>query len=519
MTELALLLLVVTVTGIYAVRWTRRLAPAGSELPVKTLAATVLAALVVASELTPLRAGPVLRWVAAVAGPLYVFAPLLITSVARAGRYRVATVLTDLLYWSPSGRHGLRRLTTQIALRKGDADAALRMVPPDAPVLQAQLHALRQEWDEVLAIEAPEDGDNAWLAAGARVEALLALERSEEAASQVERLRDRAARVESGPILKRVAQMATVRLAAARGRLAEAQEALQPPPAGVAPHELFALLATAAERGGHAAAGDLWTRAYLVAPPALRPRFEARIRAAGREVPKVTARRPLGTWILAAVLGAAYLVQMGLDRFGTAILTPLGRLDAGTGAAAFLLNVPGVPQGDAWWRFLSYAFVHGNLIHIAMNLWVLVDIGRLYEARRGWGDLLAAFTLGTGMGAYLTLIAQAGDQLVLVGASGGVLGVAGALLADVLRSRSSADRLLTRSLVQWMALIGLLSVAVPMVSLWGHAGGIVGGLLWGFARQGLPREPRVGTWAGAAAIAALTVAAAAAGVVAVGQLL
>ena len=42
-------------------------------------------------------------------------------------------------------------------------------------------------------------------------------------------------------------------------------------------------------------------------------------------------------------------------------------------------------------------------------------------------------------------------------ASGGVLGVAGALLADALRGRSSGDRALTRGLLQWVALIALLS--------------------------------------------------------------
>ena len=79
----------------------------------------------------------------------------------------------------------------------------------------------------------------------------------------------------------------------------------------------------------------------------------------------------------------------------------------------------------------------------------------------------------------------------VVGASGGVLGIGGALLADALRGRSARDRLLTRSLVQWIAFIVIFSVAVPGVSLWGHVGGLVGGLLWGFIRQGLPQTPRI----------------------------
>jgi membrane associated rhomboid family serine protease len=517
MSQLALLALVVAVTGIYAVRWTRRLAPPWSELPAKTAAATALAGLVVIAELAGAAATPTVRVVATALATLYVLAPLLATALARAGGYRVAEGAVAALYWTEPARDGLRRLLAQVALRRGDLEPAGRLIPDGATLLRVQWLARQERWDEVLervddvAAEDAETRDNLWLAEGARVRALLARDRLEEAAERVERLAHEAERPDAGPILARVAQMAQVRLAAARGRLDEAQRRLQPPPPGVPPHELFEVLARAADRAGHTAAGELWTRAFAAAPPPLRERYAERIRAAGREVPEVRPRRPLGTWALTGTLLAAYLGQLSLDRWATPVVTALGRLEPSQAVAAFLLGVPGPSGAEAWWRFLSYAFVHGNLIHIALNAWVLFDIGRLYEARRHWGDLVAAFTLGTAMGAYLTQVAQGGQVVVLVGASGGVLGVAGALLADVLRGRGSGDRVLARSLLQWMALIALLSVAVPGVSLWGHVGGVVGGLLWGFARQGLPRGRQLSGAAGGVSLGLLAVAVVAAG--------
>jgi Uncharacterized membrane protein (homolog of Drosophila rhomboid) len=219
----------------------------------------------------------------------------------------------------------------------------------------------------------------------------------------------------------------------------------------------------------------------------------------------VRVRRPIGTYALAVSVGVAFFAQLALDRWIGSVPTAVGALDASSLVAAFTLNVPGVPASDAWWRFLSYAFVHGGVLHAGFNLWVLLDLGRLYEGRREWGDLVGAFTLGTAMGAYLTQIAQASDVLVLVGASGGVLGVAGALLADVARGRSGSDRMLMRSLLQWMALITLFSVAVPGVSLWGHVGGVVGGLLYGFARQGSSAVPNLSRGVGLVAVALLAV--------------
>ncbi len=518
MSQLALIALVVAVTGIYAVRWTRRLAPGWSELPAKTLAATLLAVLVVVADVGGVSGDPAVPAAATAAALLFVFAPLLVTTLARSGAFGVAEGLIKALYWTPEGRDGLRRLLAQVALRRGDLAAADQAIPSDAELLRLQWLAASGRWREVLERRVEGEGDNVWLAEDARIRALLALDRLDEAEGRVERLRDAAADPDAGPILTRVAQMAEVRLAAARGRLDEAQRHLQPPPAGVPPHELFAVLAQAAERGGHSAAGELWTRAYASAPPPLRPRYAEKVQAAGGSLPTIRARAPLGTWSLTAAIVVAYLGQLSLDRIASPVATALGRLDPSQAAAAFLMGVPGVSGGDAWWRFLSYAFVHGNLVHIALNAWVLIDIGRMYEARRTWGDLLAAFAVGTLMGGYLTQVAQSGQVVVLVGASGGVLGVAGALLADVLRGRGATDRALTRSLVQWMALIALLSVAVPGVSLWGHVGGVLGGLLWGFARQGLPGDRRLSDAAGALSAAILAVAFAAAVSVAVSLL-
>ena len=207
---------------------------------------------------------------------------------------------------------------------------------------------------------------------------------------------------------------------------------------------------------------------------------------------------------LVVVLALAYAAQQWLDgrfdqlRVGTILLDP------SYAVGAFLLNLP-APEAGAWWRFLSTGFVHLNLMHIGFNLWVLFDVGRMYEARRGWGNLVTAFAVGTFMGAYLTSLAQSGDVVALVGASGGVLGVAGALLADALRGRGGSDRALTRGLLQWMALIALISF-IPGISLWAHAGGVVGGLLWGFVRQGLPVSRRFDLFIGGITIGVIVFA-------------
>lgn len=508
MSQEALFLLVVSIAGLYMVRWMRRLAPWGTELPVKTVFATALCILALIAESTALTNPDWLRALALVAAPLYVFAPLLATALARLGRFRAALSFIQILYWTREGRNGLRRLLAQTAIRRGDAGAAITLIPESDPLMLAQAYALDERWDDVLQLELPEGRENAYLGEAARIEALLETGRPEEAERRLQDMRAAIDERRAGPLAMRSLRLSEARVAAEAGDVVAARETLREPMPGVPPHLLFGVLARAAARSGQEeAARQLYGQAYAVAPDAVRKRYAERIRALGGSVPDVTRRGPpIGTYVGAVILLGAYLTQVWIDGSFAPFATPLGRIDPSSGVAAFLLNIPAVPRAEEWWRFLSYAFVHGNLIHIAFNVWVLVDIGRLYEVRRGWPNLVVSFVAGTAMGAYITSVAQATEPVVLVGASGGVLGVAGALLADVLRGRGRADRALGRSLLQWMALIALLSVAVPNVSLWGHVGGVVGGLLWGFVRQGLPRARTIDLFAGGVAIGVLVYA-------------
>lgn len=487
MSQEALLFVVLAVFGLYGVRWTQRLAPLWSELPLKTLLAATLCALFAGLELSTTPITPLLRWTTFIVGPVYVLAPFSLTALARGRFYALATALTRLLYWSPVGRAGMGRLIAQVALQQDDPEVALRLLPEgEGDVLRLQAYALQERWEDLLKLPVPEGGDNAFLGLAARVQALLALGHEATAEREVDELESRWQRQGQGPLGYRAMTLSKARLSAYRGDLAGAQRELETPLPGVPPYRVLETLAFAAERAHNPeAAGRLYAQAHAYAPPRQKERLGVVLGRYGHVPETERPDRPLGTFALAASLGALYLLQLwAAGRYGTP--------NAWAAAGGFLTLGPGVPGGDAPWRYLSYAFVHGGLIHVGLNVWVLLDIGRLYEARRPWGGLLAAFVLGGAMGAYLTFIVQEGSGPPgVVGASGGVLGIGGALLADALRGRSARDRLLTRSLVQWIAFIVIFSVAVPGVSLWGHVGGLVGGLLWGFIRQGLPQTPRV----------------------------
>jgi len=85
------------------------------------------------------------------------------------------------------------------------------------------------------------------------------------------------------------------------------------------------------------------------------------------------------------------------------------------------------PPGDQFrpWQLITYAFLHGDLLHLAFNMLALYVFGRALEER--WGSArFATFYLASAVAAAATqLAAQLGSPglYATVGASGGVFGV------------------------------------------------------------------------------------------------
>ena len=77
------------------------------------------------------------------------------------------------------------------------------------------------------------------------------------------------------------------------------------------------------------------------------------------------------------------------------------------------------------WTMITYMFVHGGLLHLVLNMWMLFLFGSAVESRMGSRGFLV-FYLACGAGAALFAYALSGLLPVdpFIGASGAILGVA-----------------------------------------------------------------------------------------------
>lgn len=145
-----------------------------------------------------------------------------------------------------------------------------------------------------------------------------------------------------------------------------------------------------------------------------------------------------------------------------------------------LLYGPAV-QGGQWWRLISSGFLHGSLLHVGFNMYLLFMLGPHLE--RAYGSVrFSLMYAGSLVGGALGVMLFAWDQPTL-GASGAVLGLAGAM-GIALHERGIGLR---QSPVFGLVVLNLaLPLLVPGISFSGHFGGVVTGMLLGYLLVWLP---------------------------------
>jgi len=180
--------------------------------------------------------------------------------------------------------------------------------------------------------------------------------------------------------------------------------------------------------------------------------------------------------------------------------------------AAFGVNYgPAVFQGGEWWRLVTSMFLHGGLLHLALNMWGLRVLGPFVESVLGGTAFLILYFV-SGAGASLVSIAMNYERPSL-GASGAIFALLGAHVAFFLRHRREMPGELFRGQMRSVGLLIAMNIAfglsIPQVDNAAHVGGLLMGFAGGFLLdRPLLQEPRMTArrWLGAAAFAALLAA-------------
>jgi len=170
-------------------------------------------------------------------------------------------------------------------------------------------------------------------------------------------------------------------------------------------------------------------------------------------------------------------------------------------------------SGGQWWRLLTSTFEHGGLLHIALNMWCLYNLGWLAELLFGRSRFTLLYLL-CGIGGSLASICWRVNS-VSVGASGAIFGIAGALIPAMLLHSNQQLRVLLKGQLTSIALFVFYNLAfgaaIRGTDNAAHVGGLITGMLLG---AGFPTGPERNTATGRrrALLATLVIAVALVGV-------
>jgi membrane associated rhomboid family serine protease len=173
------------------------------------------------------------------------------------------------------------------------------------------------------------------------------------------------------------------------------------------------------------------------------------------------------TYALIAINVAIYLAEIasgagGLNSPGGSIVTNFG------------LFGPSVAEGE-WYRLASGGFLHASLFHVGFNMFALYFLGRMLEPAIGTPRFVAVYVVSLFGGAFGALLLS--PDALTVGASGAIFGIFGA--AFVIARGRGLDA--AASSIGLILLLNLaFSVGAANISLGGHLGGLVAGILCAF---------------------------------------
>jgi membrane associated rhomboid family serine protease/transcription elongation factor Elf1 len=150
---------------------------------------------------------------------------------------------------------------------------------------------------------------------------------------------------------------------------------------------------------------------------------------------------------------------------------------------------------NEWWRLVSCVFIHIGLLHFAINMWALWNVGILAERLFGNIRFLVIYLLSGLGGSIFSLYFS--PVAASAGASGAIFGIIGALIpCFISRDVRIPQPISRRILLNLLIIVGInlfIGFTIKGIDNAGHIGGLVTGLGAGyFLKRRLPpvKEPK-----------------------------
>lgn len=122
-------------------------------------------------------------------------------------------------------------------------------------------------------------------------------------------------------------------------------------------------------------------------------------------------------------------------------------------------------------------FLHGGIVHVAVNMYSLYAIGPMVERVYGKAKYIAIYFIS---GILASIFSYAFSTSVSIGASGAIFGLLGAVLIFAFKSKGKTGSGFIKSILSVIFINIFIGATLPNIDNFAHMGGLLGGMLVAF---------------------------------------
>lgn len=139
-----------------------------------------------------------------------------------------------------------------------------------------------------------------------------------------------------------------------------------------------------------------------------------------------------------------------------------------------------IQYNHEYWRFITANFIHFGLFHLIMNCYSMKNVGQVVELSftpKEYIVILFTCMVTTNLFPYIMArVFQVGVNTISGGISGVIFGMLGCICV-LAYFYKGVYHSIYQQLLPSIVLMFVISVSVPSISLFGHLGGFVGGVI------------------------------------------
>ncbi len=130
-----------------------------------------------------------------------------------------------------------------------------------------------------------------------------------------------------------------------------------------------------------------------------------------------------------------------------------------------------------WWTLITAIFLHGNILHIGMNMLWIRQLWNPVEELFGVSRVIIIYIFAGFLGFVLSTLWNINAPHITLGASGSLFGLLGALVAYGRKRGGSFGQAIFQQMLYYAAVLLFMGFMMPRVDNSAHIGGFIGGYL------------------------------------------